>query len=56
MPPLPVHKDRDAAAPSSPRSAPLPVIHAPGSATARQYKILQSSRAPAQLTLALRRA
>ena len=38
------------------KAAPQPVALAPAaSPTARQFKILQSSRAPAQLSLALRR-
>ena len=54
MPPLRLNTDqRDA----SPKAAPQPVALAPAvSPNARQFKILQSSRAPAQLSLALRRA
>jgi hypothetical protein len=38
--------------PAAPKATPV----APAPAPNRQFKILQSSRAPAQLTLALRRA
>lgn len=38
-----------------PPSAPRPVATQPTPAGLRQFKILQSSRAPAQLTLTLRR-
>lgn len=53
MPPLRLNPNtRDTAA----KAVPHPVALAPAaSPTARQFKILQSSRAPAQLSLALRR-
>lgn len=52
MPPLRMHpKNEPAKAPSAPKATPV----APAPSPARQFKILQSSRAPAQLTLALRR-
>lgn len=52
MPPLRLNPSpRDAS-----KAAPQPVALAPAaSPVARQFKILQSSRAPAQLTLAFRR-
>lgn len=53
MPPLRMHPSRDAtAAPAAPR----PIKQLVVGTAARQFKILQSNRAPAQLTLGLRRA
>jgi hypothetical protein len=55
MPPLRLNKNPPDRTPNA--AAPQPVALAPkASPTARQFKILQSSRAPAQLSLALRRA
>ncbi len=52
MPPLRMHPSRDATTPAAPR----PQQPAVAGTSVRQFKILQSNRAPAQLTLGLRRA
>lgn len=55
MPPLPIHPSSvPMAPPAAPR--PMPRLSAATLPKTRQFNILQSSRAPAQLTLALRRA
>jgi hypothetical protein len=53
MPPLTFNRIREIL-PASMRRSPAPPV--PAAAEPRQYKILQSSRAPAQLTLSLRRS
>lgn len=54
MPPLRVHPAKEPApAPAAPR--PMPRLNVATLPTTRQFKILQSRSAPAQLTLALRR-
>jgi len=53
MPPLTFKRIRDVLPASIQRS---PAPPAPAAVEPRQYKILQSSRAPAQLTLSLRRS
>jgi len=52
MPPLTFNRNRDDV-PAATHRSPMPTL--PLAAEQRQYKILQSSRAPAQLTLSLRR-
>jgi hypothetical protein len=54
MPPRPLH----ALSPSTPAKTPNsnPSSNSAAGAPARAFKVLQSSRAPAQMSLALRRA
>lgn len=53
MPPLRMHPLRDATATPAASRPPQPPV---AGTSVRQFKILQSNRAPAQLTLGLRRA